>query len=147
MPYGEDTEMGSERAGVGDEHTGQPVIGLTSEEKTWAMFCHLSALICLFALGGMTFVGPLICWLVKKDSSRFVDWHGKEALNFILVKFIAIAALVAIGFVTCGIGFFVVVPIILAILVYSIVVWIIAAIKASSGEYYRYPFIPRLINN
>ena len=125
----------------------EPAAELTSDEKTWAMFVHLSALICLFALGGLTFVGPLICWLVKKDSSRFVDWHGKEALNFILIKFIAIAVCVAGSLLTCGIGLVIFLPILLAILIYSIVVWIIAGIKANSGEYYRYPFIPRLIND
>jgi uncharacterized Tic20 family protein len=126
--------------------TAEPAGGLTSEEKTWAMFCHLSALICLFALGGMSFVGPLVCWLVKKDSSQFVDWHGKEALNYILVKFIAVAICIAGIFGTCGIGVFVFGPLLLVILVYSIVVWIIAGIRANSGEYFRYPLVPRLIH-
>ena len=26
--------------------------------------------------------GPLVLWLVKRDSSRFIDHHGKEAINF-----------------------------------------------------------------
>src|SRR5262249_3507534 len=116
-----------------------------SDEKMWAMFCHLSPLVCLFALGGLTFVGPLVCWLIKKDSSKFVDWHGKEALNYILVEFIAAAICVAGMLATCGIRAFVFGPLLLVILVYSIVVWIIAGIRANSGEYYRYPLVPRLI--
>src|SRR5580704_14781621 len=54
---------------------------VTAEEKQWGMFCHMSALAGL-VIGGLLIVGPLICWLIKKDTSRFVDYHGKEALNF-----------------------------------------------------------------
>ena len=57
------------------------------EEKQWGMFCHLSALVGLLH-GGLTFLGPLVCWLVKKDTSRFVDDQGKEALNFQITLFI-----------------------------------------------------------
>jgi uncharacterized Tic20 family protein len=27
-------------------------------------------------------IGPLIIWLLKKDESSFVDYHGKEYFNF-----------------------------------------------------------------
>ena len=49
-----------------------PSAGPTREECDLGMLCHL--------LGLLTgFVGPLILWLVKKDESRFIDHHGKEA--------------------------------------------------------------------
>jgi len=118
----------------------------TTDEKNWALFVHLSALLSLVVLGGLTFVGPLIIWLIKKDQSKFVDWHGKEALNFILIEFIASAICVVGSIVTCGFGALIFIPILIAIVVYSIIIWIIAAMKASSGEYYRYPYVPRLLN-
>jgi uncharacterized Tic20 family protein len=118
-----------------------PDVSLTSDEKMWAMFCHLSALPSGFLAGGMGFLGPLICWLVKKDSSRFVDAHGKEALNFQLNLLIYLLISIAIAFVTCGIG--IVLPIALAI--YAFIMPIIAGVKANSGEMYRYPLTFRMI--
>jgi uncharacterized Tic20 family protein len=29
-------------------------------------------------------IGPLIIWLLKKDESSFVDYHGKEYFNFLI---------------------------------------------------------------
>jgi uncharacterized Tic20 family protein len=113
---------------------------LTSDDKQWGMFCHLSALLGL-AIGGLTFVGPLICWMVKKDTSKFVDYHGKESLNFQLniLGYMLIAW--AITIVTCGFG----IPLVLAVLVYAIVMPIIAGMKANNGELYQYPATIRII--
>ncbi len=114
-------------------------IALTGEEKQWGMFCHLSALLGL-AIGGFTFVGPLVCWLVKKDTSRFVDFHGKESLNFQLNILIYYLAAMAITLVTC-----VAFPLPLAVLVYGIVMPIIAGLKANEGKEYEYPATIRII--
>jgi uncharacterized Tic20 family protein len=122
----------------GAESFDQPPIGLTSEEKTWAMFCHLSTLLSYFAFG-LTFIGPLVCWLVKKDSSRFVDYHGKESLNFQLNILIYTLICLALFCIVIGI------PMLAALHVYSIVCVIVAGIKASGGELFRYPFVFRLI--
>ena len=52
-----------------------------SEEKTWAMATHLSALSGLiFPLG--LILGPLLVWLFKRNESNLVDKNGKEAMNF-----------------------------------------------------------------
>src|SRR5262249_50186554 len=151
-----DTELKEIGMSNGPEPTPEPVAVAapaesslavpTTEEKNWAMFVHLSALISLVVLGGLTFVGPLVIWLIKKDQSKFIDWHGKEALNFILIEFIASVICVIGSNVTCGFGALIFVPILIAIVVYSIVIWIIAAMKANNGEYYRYPYVPRLLN-
>ena len=118
----------------------EPAGALTQDERTWGMFCHLSALLGLF-VAGFTFIGPLICWLVKKDMSKFVDHNGKESLNFHLniLGYYVISIVVAIA--TCGIG----IPLVLAVHVYGIVMTILAGAKASGGEWYRYPAILRLI--
>jgi uncharacterized Tic20 family protein len=118
----------------------KPPIVLTAEEKQWAMFAHLSALAGLL-VGGFTFVGPLIIWLIKKDESKFVDANGKEALNFQLNILIYYLISLAITFVTCGIAF----PLPLALMVYAIVMPIIAGIKANEGQVYEYPLTFRII--
>lgn len=52
-----------------------------SEEKNWAMFCHLSAL-AGFIIPFGNVIGPLILWSMKKDFSELVDKEGKKHLIF-----------------------------------------------------------------
>ncbi len=53
----------------------------TQTERDWAMFCHLSAFAgYFFPFGGI--LGPLICWMSRKDTSAWVDVNGKSSLNF-----------------------------------------------------------------
>lgn len=118
----------------------KPPFETTPDDRQWAMFCHLSALLGLL-VAGLTFIGPLVCWLIKKDQSPFVDYHGKEALNFqINILFYTLIA-AAITFVTCGAAF----PILFVPLVLGIVMPIIAGLKANEGSYYEYPATWRLI--
>jgi uncharacterized Tic20 family protein len=104
------------------------------------MLAHLSALIAT-ALSTMGFIGPLIVWLIKRDQSKFVDYHGKEALNFQLNMLIYMLIALAITFATCGMG----IPLPLAVGVYGMVMCIISGIKANQGEMYQYPLTFRLI--
>lgn len=120
-------------------------VGMPSrEERQWALFAHLSALLGglvtshFFGLGCL--IGPLVIWLIKKDTMPFVDDQAKEALNFNIT--------VAIAAVVCWILVFVLIGIPLLILlgVAWLVFVIIAAIKANEGERYRYPFTLRFIH-
>ncbi len=102
------------------------------------MFAHLSALIGLvIPLGNI--LGPLVIWLIKKDTIPRVDDQGKEALNFNIT--VAIAALVGWILMFVLIGFLVLAAVFVAWLVFVI----IATIKANEGVIYRYPFTLRLI--
>lgn len=122
----------------------------SAEEKQWAMFAHLSALIGAIltgALGGGwgCFIGPLIIWLVKKDSMPFVNDQGKEALNFNITVAIAFVILLILSIMTFGIGLILAIPLWIIIGITWLVFTIIAAIKASEGVAYRYPICLRLI--
>jgi uncharacterized Tic20 family protein len=117
-----------------------PMAGAPSaDERQWAMFAHLSALIGLIIPFG-SIVGPLVIWLIKKDTMPFVNDQGKEALNFNIT--VAIAAIV--GWILCFIliGFLVLAVLAIGWLVFVI----IATIKANEGTTYRYPFTLRLVN-
>lgn len=104
----------------------------TQDEKTLATLAHI-----LGCFG--TFIVPLIIYLVKKDESPYVREHAKEALNFQITMFIyyiisgiLIIILIGIlGFIFLGI--------------FSMVVSIVAAIKALDGKPYRYPMCIRFI--
>ena len=103
----------------------------TSDDRTMGMLCHL--------LGIIGFIGPLIIWLVKKDTSPFVNDQGKEALNFHLTLLIGI--LVGIATSCIGIGLF----ILPAVWICGVVFSILGAMKANQGIAYRYPFNIRFI--
>lgn len=118
---------------------------VTQEQKTWGMIAHLSALVGLIIPFG-NILGPLVVWLIKKDTMPFVDDQGKEALNFNITLAIVIAGLMIVGTVllviVIGFLFYLIAGIIgLAGLVYMV----IAGIKANEGVAFRYPFIFRLI--
>ncbi|WP_255516292.1 DUF4870 domain-containing protein [Luteimonas suaedae] len=124
--------------------------GISAEQRQWAMFAHLSAL-----LGGLIttgwaggigcFLGPLIIWLVKKETMPFVDDQAKEALNFNITLAGLFLILFMVGILTLGIGFIIVIPIMLIVGIAALVFIIIAAIKANEGVAYRYPVALRLI--
>ena len=112
---------------------------LTSDAKNWAMLCHLSALAGLVVPGIAMFVGPLIIWLVKKDEHPFINEHEKEALNFqisMLIYFVLLAPTVCIL-----IGF----ALLPALVFANVILVVVASMKASSGDIYRYPLTIRLI--
>ncbi|KGQ20706.1 Tic20 domain containing protein [Lysobacter dokdonensis DS-58] len=113
--------------------------GISQEERQWAMFAHLSALIGLVIPFG-NIIGPLVIWLIKKDTMPFTGEQAREALNFQIT--VTLAMVVSAILILVVIGFFLMILIGLAALVLTI----IAAIKANEGNSYRYPFTLRLIN-
>ena len=78
--------------------------------------------------------------MIKRGDSPEIDAHGKEALNFQLSMLIynivaGVLCLVLIGFA------------LLAVLhILNVVFVILAALKASEGQMYRYPLTLRLIS-
>ena len=122
----------------------------TAEERQWAMFAHLSALLGALLTGAFgggwgCFIGPLVIWLIKKDAMPFVNDQGKEALNFNITVAIAFVVLALLSVMTLGIGLIIAIPLWIIIGVAWLVLTIVAAVKANEGVAYRYPFTLRLI--
>ena len=111
---------------------------ISNDERTWATFAHLSALMGIL-LPVLTIIGPLAIWLLKKNKMPFVDEQGKEAVNFQLTMLI--------GFLICIPLMFIVVGFVLAgiLVMLDIIFIIVAATKANQGVHYRYPFSMRII--
>ena len=59
----------------------------TSNEKLTATLIHLSTLTQYFIPFG-NFIFPIIIWSSKKNESQFIDYNGKQTLNFQLSIFI-----------------------------------------------------------
>jgi uncharacterized Tic20 family protein len=105
----------------------------SQQSNTWGMLCHLSSLCGFIGIPFGHLIGPLVVWLVKKQQFPFVDDQGKESLNFQITM--TIYAAVALLLTLVLIGFL----LLIALLVIDVVFVIIASIKASNGEEYRYP--------
>ena len=130
--------------------TPPPVGAPPAEERQWAMFAHLSALVGGILTSGWAgsigcFIGPLIIWLVKKDTMTIVNDQGREALNFNITVGIVFLGLFVLTIVTLGIGLILTVPLMIIVGIAWLVLTIIAGMKANEGVAYRYPFTLRLI--
>jgi uncharacterized protein len=105
----------------------------SADDKNIAVLTHL---------GGIFFsvLPGLIVWLLKKDDSAFIGEQAREALNFQIT--------VLIGYLIAGLLILVLVGILLWPVIYvaNIILCIIAAVRTSKGEHYRYPLTLRLIN-
>jgi len=103
------------------------------DERLYGMLAHLGGFVgFVIPLGNI--IAPLVIWLTQKDKSAFVDYHGKEALNFQITLMIA--------YLIAGILVFVVVGIVLLgiVFVLSVIFMVLAAVAANKGEFYKYPF-------
>ena len=85
------------------------------------------------------FIGPLVIWLLKKDTSPFVDDQGKESLNFQLTLLIGYIIAGATSCIFIGMLIFPVVWIV------GLILGIMGAMKANEGVAYRYPVNIRFI--
>jgi uncharacterized protein len=103
-----------------------------SDERLFAMLLYVLSLF-------FPVLAPLLIWLLKRDQSDFIDYHGKEYFNFLISFTIygvisGILVIILIGFVLLGI-----------ISILLLVFTIIAAVKAYQGERYRIPMVIRFI--
>jgi len=121
------------------ETTPSPTSVASSNTSTWVVLCHASALLGLFFHFLGHIFGPLIVWLAKRGESAEIDAHGKESLNFQLSMLIYDAVAVILCFVLIGI------PILIGLWILNIILIIIASIKASEGQLYRYPLTIRFL--
>lgn len=117
----------------------------SAEERQWGLFGHLSSLAGLFTGGIGNIVGPLIIWLIKKDTMPFAADQAKEALNFNITLLIIGVILLLVTIFTFGLGIFITAPIGILLGIAWLVLTIMAAMKANEGVAYRYPFTLRLV--
>lgn len=126
------------------------IVGTSDKDVfMWGMLCHLSSLAGFVAPFG-NILGPLLVWLLKRETHTFIDKNGKESLNFqitvtifefvfvglMLLLFLATESFVPMLLLIGGtwiVG--------LAAVIYSIV----AAVAANKGQPFHYPFTIRFL--
>jgi uncharacterized protein len=117
---------------------------VSSESRNWAVIAHLSAIAAM--LVALAFLGPLVVYLVKKDTDPFVRDQAAEALNYqlswLLYSFVGGIVLVVLIILVVGL---VLIPVAIAAAIAWFVLMIVAAVHASRGERYRYPLTIRFI--
>ena len=115
-----------------------------ADERMWAMLGHLAAF-SAFITGLGCVLGPLIVWLVKRETMPFAGDQAREALNFNITAIIVAVGLGIFTAITLGIGALITVPAAFVLFIGWFVLTIVAAMKANNGEQYRYPFSIRLV--
>ena len=101
------------------------------ENRTFAILAHVSGLL-------TSWLGPLVLYLIKKSdpNEAFAASNAKEALNFQITMF-----MILVGMMVTVVGIFLIfIP-----MIYNLVCCIMAAVKASNGQAWRYPLTLRLI--
>ena len=131
--YGEPTP-----GGPYGHQPGQPV-PVDSEHRTAAALAHASSLIAMvISAGWLSFVGPLVMWLIYKDRSPFVRQAAAGSFNFNLglwlmsiVGWICIITIIGIplGLVLLAVSF-----------LGQIIGHVIGTLRATRGETMNYPF-------
>ncbi|MDR2218974.1 MAG: DUF4870 domain-containing protein [Methylobacillus sp.] len=69
--------------------TDDPIFFASSQERNIAMLTHFGGII-------LFFIPSLMVWLLKKDESKFIAAHAREALNFqitLLIIYIVLGVL------------------------------------------------------
>jgi uncharacterized Tic20 family protein len=122
--------------------------------RSWCIGLHLSGFSgILLGWSLMHVLAPLAIWLIKRADNPEIDTAGKDVLNFQIsysIYAVIAATLCWISAVLCvvlvGLALL---PIALILLGTIIVTWIvcmiIAAVKVSNGESYRYPCTIRFL--
>lgn len=106
---------------------------VSSDERSMAILTHVLSIF-------FSFIPALVIYLVKKDESPYVAEHAKEALNFQISLLIYVVISIPLCLLIIGIFM------LIAIGIGSLVLYIIAAVKAADNVLYRYPFSIRFIN-
>jgi uncharacterized Tic20 family protein len=105
----------------------------TGNQKIWSMLSHLSALF------GVGIILPLVVYCAMRRESEYVAANARSALNFHLSLLIYAICCIPLVFVIIGL------PLLAIMGLASLILSIIAAVKASDGECYHYPLTLPLI--
>lgn len=107
--------------------------GVVHWEQMFAVMLHLTSLLFHIALPVLP---CLLLWLWRRKRSRFVDDHGRQALNFQITLLTYSGAVFLLSSVTCGVPGYVLFP---AIYILGAVGTGMASVAAYRGRVFRYP--------
>ena len=108
---------------------------VSNQSRTWSILAHLAGLL----PSPLSLLSAILIWQIKGRENSFDEQNGKESVNFqiCILIYATVAGLLTV--VLIGI------PLLIALGIFNLVCVIIATVKASNGELYRYPLNLRLI--
>ena len=122
-----------------DTPSSSPAVPAKSS-RNWGVASHLSSFVVFLGVP-LPVLGPLVVWLMKKDDGdEFAARHATEALNFNISM--TIYALASAILIIALVG----VLLLPAVAIAWFVLTIVAAVRASNGEPYRYPMSMRFVD-
>ena len=113
-------------------HYPGPVPLSPGDARMWSVFAHVGGTF-------LSFLVPLVIYLVFKDRDPFVRRHASQALNFHIAVFIGYV----IGFVLILV--LVGILVVIAIAIATLVLTILAAVAANNGRDFQYPLTPTFV--
>lgn len=106
---------------------------------TTGIFCHLLGFVSFLGIPFGNIIAPLVLWLLKRAEDPFVDVCGKEAVNFQITISLYFTLSAVLIYAKIGI---LLLPL---VVIFQVIYTIVASIKASEGQCYRYPLTIRFI--
>ncbi|GAB4010886.1 DUF4870 domain-containing protein [Nocardioides ultimimeridianus] len=111
------------------------------EERTWSMLTHVGVgAATVFSAGTLGFFAALAVYLLHKDRGPFIRHNAANAMNIQLNMLMW--AVIGLVLVLVLVGFLV----LLAVPIVGVVLHIVAAVKASRGEWWNPPMTIRFIS-
>lgn len=112
------------------------------KDSSLAVVMHLLTFVgWVFPFGN--FIAVLILWLVKRETSPYLDEVGKEVLNFNISMFLY--AIILLILTMTIVGALISIPLLIVLAILIIVCPIVGAIKTSNGQDFIYPVTIRLL--
>lgn len=109
------------------------------DERNIALVAHLGTL-AGYLVGFGHILVPLVIFLLKKDQSDFIRRNALESLNFQISMTIWFLISAVLTVVLIGI------PMLIVLGIIDLVCIVLATLRASDGEVYRYPLTLRLVS-
>ncbi len=123
---------------------------IPADAKSMAVFSHLSSLLLyVITASTLSFLGPLIFWLIyrNKPGYQFVTANSARAFNFNFTIWLINLLAWIFTIITLGLGVFITIIIIGCTTILLFIFHIIASIKSGQGEVYNYPLQIKLLSN
>jgi len=116
-----------------------------TEERTAAALAHASTIIAMIiSAGWLSFVGPLVMWLLYKDRSPFVRRAAAGSFNFNIWAWVMTIVGWILIITVIGLPIGVVLLALAAIL--TVVCHTLGALRALKGEQFTYPGSIRILH-